>query len=57
MQENDTKSARKEMEMEIGLLALVIGTVFCGVGFAGIGIVQPPEPEKKAVRYPYPKEL
>lgn len=45
------------MEMEIGLLALVIGTVFCGVGFAGIGIVQPPEPEKKAVRYPYPKEL
>ncbi len=57
MQKNDTLSARKEKEMEIGLLALVVGAVFCGVGLAGIGIVQPPEPEKKAVRYPYPKEL
>lgn len=45
------------MKMEIGLLALVVGAVFCGIGLAGIGIVQPPEPEKKAVRYPYPREL
>lgn len=43
--------------MEIGILALMVGAVFCGIGLAGIGAVQPPEQKEKAVRYPYPREL
>lgn len=43
--------------MAIGLLALLIGFVFLAISGYGIGSVDHPVPEEKAVAFPYPEEL